>query len=294
MKKHILSITALLLTAALLTGCSEKSNTPNPAQGGDSSTTQSTSTTTESTESTSSEVISEPAKERFNYGEKEIPDIVYPIYLEDGRQGGVGEITLSPLDNMVFETRTFGDYTIRLVGDSVRTDKEHFPGTIYVRELRMEVENNSTRLHEGITDCEYIRFQSPYGEQFSQEYLIFEDKIGSYLDVYDMKYPVIALRYFNADNFDESIRKLVHFAWIEDDTVVARFFGNFAENTGVIAGGDMFPNFTKSGQFAVFAADDFKVENENTLIDETVGIRYTFDFDKTDDSGHYFRTEKIG
>lgn len=109
-----------------------------------------------------------------------------------------------------------------------------------------------------------------------------------------MKHPVIAIRYFNADDFDESIRKLVHFAWIEDDTVVARFFGDFAENTGVVAGASEFPSFTKSGQFAVFAADEFKVENENTLVDETAGIKYIFDFDKTDDTGHYFSTEKIG
>lgn len=321
MKKHITTLTALTLTATLLAGCSEKKNGPIPAQDGDSSTTQSTSTITESepdvSDSESESKVEIIERERFIYGEKEIPDITYPEYREaDGRavlhSGGLNR---DSLDSMVFETHTLGDYTISMIGYDVRTDKEHFPGIIYAGELYFEVEKNGVKLDEygekisppneyytlvdeyGERTYRYpngVRFNSPYGEQFSPEFLIFEDQIGNYIDVYDMKHPVIAIRYFNADNFDESIRKLVHFAWIEDDTVVAHFFGDFAENTGVIAGAAEFPSFSKQGQFAVFAADEFKVENENTLVDETAGIKYIFDFDKTDDTGHYFSTEKIG
>ena len=323
MKKHTLALTALTLAATLLAGCSNTPNTPNPAQGGDSTTTQSASTTTESTESTESttgestpEIIE---RERFTYGEKEIPDIIYSQYQQDDGRAVLHSGGLNPdsLDSMVFETHEFGDYTIRMVGYDVRTDKEHFPGIIYAGDLRFEVEKNGVTLYEVDKNGERISpsreyytivdeygersykypegtgFYGPYGEQFSPELLIFEDQIGNYIDVYDMKHPVIAIRYFNADNFDEPIRKLVHFAWIEDDMVVARFFGDFAENTGVVAGASEFPSFTKSGQFAVFAADEFKIENENTLVDEEAGIRYIFDFDKTNTDGHFFSTERI-
>lgn len=298
MKKHILTLTALILTAALLTGCSNQANAQSPTQGGDSSTKQSTSIVTESTESTSSEVTSEHVKkERFIYGETEIPDITYPEYLkEDGRAVVIEGEYQSGLDSMVFETQTFGDYTLRLVGDNVRTDKEHFPGVIYTQGLRVEVEKNGKLLIQKIGDSEFdsIGYLLPYSEQFSKEILILKDQIGNYLDVYDAKYPIIAMRYFNYTNVDKPLRKIIEFSWIEnDDTFVGGFVGDFAENTGVITGAGPI-EFGGDGHYAIFAADDFKVENENTLIDETAGIKYIFDFDKTDDSGHYFSTEKIG
>lgn len=315
MKKHTLTLTALALTAALLAGCSNTPNTPNPAQGGDSTTTQSASTTTESTDSTTSESTPDPApKERFIYGETEIPDISlssgeyngsYIHVNPDGRIdiNGMGKRRYDDrlLESMVFETHTFGDYTISLVGDDVRTDKEHFPGIIYTQGLRVEIERNGGSYESEISGM----FSTPYftvypvGDFYSEE-LLFEDQIGNYLDMYDTKCPVIAMRYFNADDVDEPLRKIVHFAWIDDDGLVDHFTGKFAENTGVATGGcpiqfstgDMAdPSYSL---YAVFSADEFKVENENTLVDETAGIKYIFDFDKTDDTGHYFSTEKIG
>ncbi len=316
MKKHILSITALLLTAALLTGCSEKSNTPNPAQGGDSSTTQSTSTTSEvteststaeesTTESTSSEITPKPeTRERFIYGEKEIPDVVYStndnlsVNSSDGRLRVSGHSNKrqdnKTLESMVFETHAFGDYTIRLVGNDVRTDKEHFPGIIYTKGLYVEVEKNGKLLPDFVVPtCYGAGYPTiyPVANVYDEE-LLFEDQIGNYLDMYDTKNPIIAMRYFNYTDVDEPLRKIVTFAWIEDDKLVNHFTGTFAENTGVSTSG--YIEFSTGGFYAIFAADEFKIENENTLIDETAGIRYIFDFDKTDDSGHYFFTEKIG
>lgn len=243
-------------------------------------------------------------KERFVYGETEIPDITYSKYQEDDGRAIVhlGEEYQQGLDSMVFETHTFGDYTIRLVGENVRTDKKHFPGVIYTRELYVEVENNGKLLTQKIGGSEWgdsvieldnIRYSLPYGEQFSREYIILEDQIGNYIDVYDTKCPVIAMRYFNYTNVDEPLRKITEFAWIEnDDSFVGGFLGTFAKNTGVTTGASPI-EFSTGGFYAIFAADDFKVENENTLIDETAGIRYIFDFDKTDDTGHYYRTERI-
>ena len=227
MKKHTLTLTALTLAATLLSGCSNTPNTPNPAQGGDSTTTQSASTTTESTESTestTSEVTSEPEsapKERFIYGETEIPDISlssgeyngsYIHVNPDGRIdiNGMGKRRYDDrlLESMVFETHTFGDYTIRLVGDDVRTDKENFPGIIYTGGLYIEVEKNGEKLpliyNQNLYSTGYFSIY-PVGDFYSEE-LLFEDQIGNYLDMYDTKCPVIAMRYFNADDVDEPLR----------------------------------------------------------------------------------------
>lgn len=313
MKKHILTLTALTLAAALLAGCSEKKNGPTPAQGGDSSTTQSASTTesSKSTESTTSESTPEPAaKERFIYGETEIPDLVF----ESGEYPDNTHLRVQPdgridlnghgnshyddrlLDSMVFETHTLGDYTIRLIGNYVRTDKEHFPGRIYMQNLHIEVEKNGEKLpvgHGGDRFGMGYRYPEMYsvGDYHGEEMLC-EDQIGSYIDVYDLKYPVIAMRYIYGYDYNESVPKAVAFSRIENDQVVDHYFGGFAENTGVfITGG---PDLSKGGFYAVYSADEFGVADENTLIDETAGIKYIFDFDKTGDTGNYSFTEKIG
>lgn len=103
-----------------------------------------------------------------------------------------------------------------------------------------------------------------------------------------MKYPVITMRYFHYNDVDPALRKNVQFFWIEDDKIIKDFFGRFAENTGLFI---LEP--ASSGLWSIFSADEFKVENENTLIDEIAGIKYIFDFDKPND-GHFFYTEKIG
>ena len=98
MKKHILALTALTLAAALLSGCSQKAAvTPGGANytnsNEDSTDSDNSSSVTESDESTTesetSESTPEPIERKlFTYGEKEIPDIVYPEYHEgDGRAG---------------------------------------------------------------------------------------------------------------------------------------------------------------------------------------------------------------
>ncbi|MDE7398203.1 MAG: hypothetical protein K2N06_01615 [Oscillospiraceae bacterium] len=295
MKKHTLTLTALTLAAALLAGCS-KPDTSNPSQDSDLSTTQSTSTTTESTtEPTISESIPETVeKGRFVYGEKEIPNITYPEYKEtDGRYiAPMAEGRAHGLESMVFETHTFKDYTVSLVGSYVRTDKEHFPGTIFTQELHIEIEKDGKRLSDEFADS--VNYTHPYGRMDTREFLIYEDQIGDYLDIYDMKNPVIAMRYFGREDLEESFRKIVEFTWIEDNTFVGGFLGNFAENTGAIVGGGDSLQFYSGGQYAIFAADEFKIENENTIVDEEAGIKYIFDFDKTDDTGHYYSTEKIG
>lgn len=306
MKKHITVIAVITLAAALLSGCKLKYVNPDTSTENTSSTTttstsespESTATeSTTSTESTVSEPISAPDYSehgRFVYGEKEIPDITYPEYNEsDGRYiAPMGERIKRGLESMVFETHTFKDYTVSLVGSYVRTDKEHFPGTIFTQELHIEIEKDGKRLSDEFADS--VNYTHPYGRMDTREFLIYEDQIGDYLDIYDMKNPVIAMRYFGHEDLEESFRKIVEFTWIENNTFVGGFLGNFAENTGAIVGGGDSLQFYSGGQYAIFVADEFKIENENTLVDEDAGIKYIFDFDKADDTGHYYSTEKIG
>ena len=308
-------LAAMLLStgaAALLSGCSQKAAvTPGGANytnsNEDSTDSDNSSSVTESTtESTTSEVTSEPdpaPKERFIYGETEIPNIVTEESHEsDGRaiQHGFTDIS-GTLGSMVFETHTFGDYTIRLVGDDVRADNEHFPGVIYAARLYIEAEKNGEKipLYSPNTDNDLtyeMPYTYPYSGQFSFEYIILEDRIGNYLDMYDMKFPVIAMRYFNYTDIDEPLRKIVNFVWIENNGLHQTVFGEFKDNTGVIV--QICPiTFDRYGQFAVFSADEFKIAGENTLIDETAGIKYTIYSEPQPNNGYagyaLFTAERI-
>lgn len=321
MKKQITAIAAITLTAALLAGCSGKPtvtpggvNYTNSNKDSDNlsntteSTTESAESTTESTESIP--IVPEPIeRERFVYGEKEIPDLAFESgeYIKgthlkarpDGRMDlnghGNPHYDNRLLDSMVFETHTFGDYTINLVGDYVRTDKEHFPGRIFMQNLHIEVEKNGVKLPAEHGDWFGMGYQYPemyaVGDYHGEEMLC-EDQIGSYIDVYGLKNPVIAMRYIYGYDYNESVQKAVSFARIENDQIVGEYFRDFAENTGVFISGG--PELSKGGFYAVYSEDKFKVENENTLIDETAGIRYIFDFDSADDVENHSFTEKIG
>lgn len=305
MKKQTTTITALTLAAALLTGCSGK---PTVTPGGAnytnsnkdsnnlSSATESTESTTESTELIPNEGLPDAFEEgRFVYGEKEIPDMIYPEYDElDGRYiAPMAHRINRGLESMVFETHTYGDYTIRLVGYDVRTDKEHFPGAIYLLGLSVEIEKDGKLVTDKYDHN--AGYATPYNSLSAPETIIYEDQIGSYLDIYDLKYPTIAMRYCGRDSLEEPFRKTVQFCWIEDNELVCDFIGDDDNNANTIAlnmgyGG---LEFSSAGYFAIYSADEFKVENENTLVDETAGIKYIFDFDKTDTDGHYYSTERI-
>ncbi len=69
------------------------------------------------------------------------------------------------LESMVFETHTFGDYTIKLVGKHVRTDKENFPGKIFCG-LLAEVEKNGVKISQGSVSSDVtggVGAQVPFG-----------------------------------------------------------------------------------------------------------------------------------
>lgn len=224
-------------------------------------------------------------KMRGVYGETEIPDIHYE------NANSEGSVTHSPygdewqyygLESMVFETHTFGEYMVKLVGYNVRTDKENFPDRIFGG-FAVEVEKNGVTISKGGISNEIT---SGAGAMFFPEELIFLDKIGNYLDVYDLEYPVIAMRYYFGDHPARLVHKAVDFCVLKDDECLCGFAGVCEPGCGIAF--DKSPaeleaiNIVNSEpancMAALFEADEFKVVDEKTLIDEKAGITYTFDF----------------
>lgn len=282
MKKQII----VTLTAALifvgLAACGSSDGTE--ANGAKDVSAQNESTRDENTQDESTEKV------RYIYGEKEIPDIP----CGDGGFEGKAELVWEgedsvklqqSLDSMVFENHIFGDYTVRLVGDKVRTDEANFPGSIYTQNLRVEVEKNGVMVEEdgGYNDT------VTYVTQFFMEYRLFADKIGDYLDMYDLDCPVIAMKYYYDDDPERTVMTAVEFAVIQDNEFYSGFVGVFEEGLGVMLNPD--GDGTKPGtmltlnsadngvcRMGIFSSDEFAVADGKTLIDEEAGIRYTFDF----------------
>ena len=229
-------------------------------------------------------------KVRYIYGETAIPDIPCGDGGFEGKANLVweGEDSVKlqqSLDSMVFETHTFGDYTVRLVGDQVRTDEANFPGSIYTQNLRVEVEKNGVLVEE---DGQYNNTIT-YLSQFLTEYRLFADKIGEYLGVYDLDYPVIAMKYYYDDAPERTVMTAVEFAVIRDNEFCSGFVGVFEEGLGVMLNFD--GDGTKPGtmlmlnstdnqicRMGIFSSNKFTVADGKTLIDEEAGIKYTFDF----------------
>lgn len=226
-------------------------------------------------------------RERYLYGEVKIPDIHCEDADSEGRAGIEWEQKLQQLpclDSMVFETHTLGDYTIRLVGDRVRADETNFPGSIYTTKLRVEIEKNGVKI-EG--DGRYNDIVLYAGQQ--TEYRLFADKIGSYLDVYDMEYPVVAMRYYFEDSTERLVAKAVEFSTIQDGEAFGGFVGIFEKDTGITLNsnadaskaGTLLATNSENGarcRVGICSGDEFVVVDKKTLEDKEAGIRYTFQF----------------
>lgn len=301
MKKQIVAILMVMFIFAGLAACGSndaaepggsrssaaddsESDSSSKSDVSDSGGTKAGGANDESTQGESTEKV------RYIYGEAAIPDIP----CGDGGFEGKADLVWESedrdklqrsLDSMVFETHTFGDYTVSLVGDSVRTDEANFPGSIYAQKLRVEVEKNGVMVEE---DGRYNDTVT-YVAQFYDEYRLFADKIGDYLDVYDLDCPVIAMRYYFDDDPGRTVMTAVEFAVIQDNELLYGFVGVFEEGLGVMLNPD--GDGTKPGTMlalnsadngtcraGIFSSDEFTVADGKTLIDEEAGIRYIFDF----------------
>ncbi len=311
MKKHFASILITAFILSSFTACSVGGQENPP--GDQSSISNSNASDSESSSANSKEGSStieskdNPSESKPTekltgiYGETEIPDIPCGDKDFEGKASTMADHDALEqcLDSMVFETHTFGDYKVSLVGDSVRTDKANFPDSIYTQNLRVEVEKNGEKIGGKGGYCDTFT----YVTQFLTEYRLFEDKIGSYLDIYELDIPVIAMRYFYDNNSGRTVTKAVQFATIVNDEINAGFVGLSQKGTGISLNSDPDVNdpntmLDKNSEddarcrISVFAADEFKVIDSKTLVDEEAGIKYTFNFSDPPQFELY-TTEKI-
>ena len=223
------------------------------------------------------------------YGETEIPDIHIrssgegtAITYEESDQLALEE----SLDSMIFETHPFGEYTVRLVGDKVRTDNEYFPGVIYVQNPRAEFEKDGTIIEE--CEAAYTEYNI-FMAMFAREFTLIPDKIGTYLDWYELECPVLAMKYYYPDDPETTVKQVLEFRPLRDGKI-ERLWARSDKGIGVRNGdyddtkGHM--NFKlvdeDGGGFTLstFSADRFAIADSNTLIDEEAGVKYTFDFEE--------------
>ncbi len=232
---------------------------------------------------------SEPAyKTVYLYGQTEIPDIPCGYTDYEGKAGvsadnpALQQTLKEALDSMIFETVKYGDYTVNLVGDTVRTDKANFPTSIYTQNLHVEVRKDGKRLEGKGAYSSNMNYLSPN----YTEYILYSDKIGSYIDVYGLEVPVIAMRYYFNDDGREVTRS-VDFATIQNDEVCDGFIGVCDAGTGVELNAETTnykdvlvinkSNYTKC-RTSIFSADEFSVVNDNQLLDSELNITYNFNF----------------
>ncbi len=231
------------------------------------------------------------------YGETEIPDVPCEDPDPEGCER-TSQILPTGLGSMVFETHTFGDYTISLVGEYVRTDKEGFPDRIFARDLYVEAEWNGEKLsdHAGYTG-NFLGIAS----SASGEYIILPDRIGNYLDIYELERPVIAMRYYFADGTGYTdVDKAVQFSMIWDEKTLGGFLGDFDAGLGVVFNREPAPDRKElvtnpepeRWRVGLFSSDEFEVIDDKTLVDKDAGIKFTFDF-ADDPRDSLFTSQKL-
>lgn len=241
-----------------------------------------------------SETTSEAPKNvvRVYYKDVDIPNIHCETGDSEGRVRFWDKNARIPgtLDGIIFETQTLGDYTITLIGDGVRTDLENFPNEIFVKDLYMEVTKNGTLITDGTVYCNNAAFG--VGET-TPEKIILNEKIGSYVDGYELERPVIAMRYFFPDD-SADIKNFVEFFEICDDSLWGDHVNKHAPKTGIIVDGSPVHELnTEDGamcRLGIFSADEFSVIDSKTLEDEVAGVRYNFVFNNPPEQMLYSTT----
>lgn len=281
MKKQILAAITAALILTSITACKESDPENRPGDQGFSEADNSTLTSAEipssaenesssnDSSSDNSSADSEPVKEvKVVFDKTKIPDI----------QGPLSESSLQPLESMVFEIYKYGDYTVSLIGEDVRTNKELFPERIMTSALRIEVEKNGVILGEG---AGYLN-QFACGEQFPT-LTLFEDKLGSYISLYDMEVPVIAMKYYFHESDPTDVEKALMFVTIQNEEVGYGFVGATYDPIGVEITGKISESAAMNGEkhrypVFIFGSEEFEVVDGQTLVDKEAGIKYTFDF----------------
>jgi len=307
MKKRISAIISAAIVLGCLSGCSNGAETSDiPSESGKESSSSAPASTASAAESAASD-----SSESFQtggypyifqsgvYGQAEIPD--FPAKNSD-KDGCIKELQNfnRGIDSLVIETHTLGDYTVKLVGKFVRTDEEHFPDRLFSEGYEAVVEKDGKTLGSARFTPNMLG-QSLY----KHEYRFFKDKIGKYIEIYDLEQPVIAMKYYYDDaEWLTDLPKAVMFATVTPENEVTYLMGDFGENLAVMWNTDISVDNPKEivtnsditaenpyksdddkesvrrAQAGVFSADEFKVADKNTLVDDKAGIRFSFDFSR--------------
>ncbi len=238
------------------------------------------------TESETSQEKQASASIKNVYGETDIPDIHFEGNAEGKARNVRNEKEMKGcLDSMVFETHTIGDYKISLVGYDVRTDKANFSGSIYAHRLEVEIEKGGKKI-EGMSNyC----IESLYAANTREEYRIFEDRIGSYIELYELDQPVLAMYFYFDSHKDSDVKQVVEFVQVGDNETNSGQVGICEAGTGVGNNPDgstsdestmlrINPEDGALCRISLCAADKFKVVDGKTLLDEDAKIKYTFSF----------------
>lgn len=275
-------ISAIILVALILTGLTACSKAPSDKNQSSNQSISENISSTSDTSGLQNELTVLPTEKKISfYGNDEIPNIF-----------GNGD-NLQGIEKMVFETHEFGDYTINLVGKNVKINSEKYPGVIFMDSLGAEVEKDGKMLPEPA----YYGLWYGFGAQYPT-FKIFEDKIGSYLSVYEMKNPVITMKYYFDSSDPTELKKAMNFAMIDEN---GQFTYGFAGDCPIEVGVSL-TDYTVDGNtirlgtvdhikevvekgttsspsvVQTFESDEFKITDKNTLVDEDAGIRFTFNF----------------
>ncbi len=188
------------------------------------------------------------------------------------------------IGNMLIETQTVGDYTLKLIGKDVYSYESDRDECFYAQELEVQVEKNGKTLE---TEERYNRYQHGLiGPTAPLEHFrIYKDRIGTYLDLYELEKPVIAMRYY-MDSPDLLVKEAVSFGIIIDDVSYFCFNTLAQAQTCVTSPYESItfqqPNIPNTehrwiGWWSLCSQDKFTVEDNHTLVDNELGIKYVFD-----------------
>lgn len=284
MRKQITAIISAILACVSITACNNNSEVSDggnqSAIGGDSSEESRVVVSDEA----SRDFQSEPAEmARVMYSGEIIPDVSID-------QEGCMHYYQIPEHihdcTIVFEEHSFGDYTVRLLGKNARKNSDKFPGRIFAWDVSVEVEKDEKIISSPNT-LHYHGGPYAWGITDDEVYLL-EDKVGSYLDVYDLEYPVIALKYYFGDEPERLVHNSVEFIPIRNDDCLYGLRGDYEAGLGVTHNDDLnnadfkqrfITNKENERCFSgVFGAERFEIADKNTLVDSAAGVKYTFDF----------------
>jgi len=199
------------------------------------------------------------------YGEVEIPEVGATEYF--GKQENL-------LEAILFESYDVAGYTFKLIGENVGRVKGN-DGIINCY-LSVEVEKDGKIIEENGYNQLFTFVSAPSHEE------IIEEKIGNYLDVYDLEVPVVAMKYYFQDGDPSAVDRAVEFSRLVD----GELWGGLCicdKGTGLEYGKSdgnyLYPNEEdgKRCRINTFQADEFKIADKHTLIDEQAKLKFTFD-----------------